>query len=103
MFGSIFLYLMDWIYPIDKYMVNWIPQTVDHYEFWRIFTAPYMHNQLLMLFFCLISYIPTAIIREKVIGTSRILLEFGLINLVVQLLFLPMAYLFQYLFPLMKI
>lgn len=56
-----------------------------------------------MLFFCLISYLPTAIMRERAIGTSRILLEFGVINFLVQLMFLPLAYLFQQAFPTMKI
>jgi membrane associated rhomboid family serine protease len=103
MFGSTALYIFDWIYPIDRLMVNWIPRTIEKYEFWRIITAPYMHDQLLMLFFCLLSYLPTAIIRERSIGTSRMLLEFVIINLFVQTLFLPLAYLFQSAFPGMKI
>ena len=49
-----------------------------------------------MLFFVLLAYIPTGAIREKAIGTVKIVTDFFLMNLIVQLIFLGITYISKY-------
>lgn len=55
-----------------------------------------MHPQLLMLFFVLLAYIPTVCIRERMIGTVKIITGFFFMNIVVQLIFLLICFITQY-------
>ncbi|CAI2375222.1 unnamed protein product [Moneuplotes crassus] len=86
------IYGLCWLYPLQKYSMNMISLTVYRKEFWRIFIAPYVHFRLLTLFFVLISYIPTGCIREKAIGTVKIILNFMIMNMIIQILFLGISY-----------
>ncbi|CAI2375767.1 unnamed protein product [Moneuplotes crassus] len=90
------VYLLCWVYPLDEKAQNSYIQTVDHMEVWRIFTAPYVHPMLLLLFFVLLAYIPSGSIREKAIGTVKIIVEFTIMNMIIQLLFLGVTYLLKY-------
>lgn len=66
---------------------------------WRILTAPLIHPQLLMLFFVLLSYIPTGCIREKMIGTVKIFTGVVFMNGVIQILFLVLSFIVMKLIP----
>jgi len=62
--------------------------TVKWREFWRIFTAAFMPTGILNLFFSLLSFVRASSEWEKQIGTARIIIEFQIINVLVQCLFL---------------
>ncbi len=75
------VYALTWILPIiPEGMMN-IPYFVFKYQskvfkfklhiVWRILTGVYVHAQLLILLFSLISYVPSAVNMEKRQGTVR--------------------------------
>lgn len=57
---------------------------------WRIFTGTLVHPELLMLLFSLMSYIPTAIVQEKLDGslkqTIRFLTTSALVGIITSLI-----------------
>ena len=57
------------------------------FQIWRLVTGPFMHPQLLMLLFSIMSYIPTAMTMEKEEGTVKMATHFFAQSLVIQILF----------------
>lgn len=90
------LYLLSWVFPLDVLAVNKLEYTVYDLQLWRIFTAPYVHPNILMLFFVLLAYIPTGCIREKTIGTVKIIVGFWIMNFFIQLLYLLLWYILHF-------
>mmetsp|Transcript_27213 Transcript_27213/g.24100 ORF Transcript_27213/g.24100 Transcript_27213/m.24100 type:complete len:139 (+) Transcript_27213:50-466(+) len=86
------IYGISWLVPIHEWGLNHLQFTIFQRQVWRIITAPYIHPQLLMLFFVLLAYIPTGSMREKMIGTVKIMTDFILMNIMVQLIFLAICF-----------
>jgi membrane associated rhomboid family serine protease len=72
--------------------MNTLDTTVYERQFWRIFTAPLVHPNILMLLFVLLAYIPTGVLREKMVGTVKIATGFFLMNVLIQLTFLVFSF-----------
>ncbi len=62
-------------------------------------SGPFVHPQLLMLLFSLMSYMPTAMTQEKVEGTVKFAFRFFVIAIVIGLLFNALAYAISFYMP----
>lgn len=54
---------------------------------WRLVTGLFVHTQLLELLFAVLSYIPSAIVVEKDLGTVRMVHRFLTLGLLINLIF----------------
>ena len=82
------------------YFFALIPAFIAQFQIWRVFTGTFIHGQLLNLLFSLLSYMPTAVMEERSIGTVPFAVRFLKLSIFINGLFVVISLVLGYLaFP----
>lgn len=91
-------YLLGLAFPMIAFqLINFPKFTVESFQFYRVFTTPFIAINLFQVLFGLLSYMPTACKTEKRLGTISYLFFFMInseiyTDLLVQVLFVGIMY-----------
>mmetsp|Transcript_42985 Transcript_42985/g.31389 ORF Transcript_42985/g.31389 Transcript_42985/m.31389 type:complete len:177 (-) Transcript_42985:599-1129(-) len=98
--SSVGIYLVSWIMPKILTLLNNEPDlTGSKFQLWRIITGPFVHSNLLYLLFSLLSYMPTAVIQERVEGTVKLSFRFFVLSALIGTLFVLLAFVVALKYP----
>ena len=72
------------LYPINSLLCNDSISVIKFYQFWRLFTPPFVNFQLIELIFGLYSFLITAKKFERDFGSLTFIIDFFLKTLIIQ-------------------
>ncbi|CAG9318448.1 unnamed protein product [Blepharisma stoltei] len=86
-------YILSWVMLgfIAK-LINIPILTIQYFQFWRLFTSPFIAYSLLTLLFEMMSYLPTACKTERRLGTAKYVAFFMINFLILELAFSALLY-----------
>lgn len=72
----ILIYTISWVLPAILYYTMLSPMFIMQGHIWRLLTGPFCHDNIINLLFSVISYVPSAVQEEKMMGTVPFTLRF---------------------------
>jgi membrane associated rhomboid family serine protease len=84
---TIGLYVLSWIFSVQKILSNIPIYVVSNFQIWRLVTSVLMTASIFNILFAFISWVPDAMKLEKTSGTVRYSLNFFVNSFLIQVLY----------------
>ena len=87
MISTVGLYILSWIFAVDKILSNVPIYVVKNFHLWRLVTSVLMTASIFNIFFAFISWVPDGMKLERTSGTVRYCLNFFVNSFLIQVVY----------------
>jgi|LauGreDrversion4_2_1035121.scaffolds.fasta_scaffold210933_1 hypothetical protein len=99
-YTSVIIYILSWIFiELVLFFCNIPFLTINKYHLWTIFTTAFVNLHLLTLLFALWSWVDISVKLENRSGTMHFILNFFVLNSLIQVVYLTTIILLSYIYP----